>query len=216
MPNTSVPITAGVGTNIDTFTMPNGDHRQTVVIMDKGGYQGRASNFRMLGRASGTRQTLQTLWNGVGSGVDVDVTGVNADFFQTAVKAVTLIRPILRLYKITVAPTGGTTLTKVSVDSSETANSLVTSLGDASADGTNSTTALAFTTNVGIITQEYAPQLITAAGYEVADRIEFLTGGTITLKPGEGVAVCIDYTTTTANPATDMWITTLRWEEYIA
>ncbi len=215
MPNTSVPITPGSGANVDTVTMPNGDHRQTVIVSDRGGYQGKAATFRILGRATGTRQTFLTLWNAAGSGVDVDVKGANADMFSTALKAATLLRPILRLYKITAAPTGGTALTKVTLDASETPNGSVTLLQDATADGTNAGTALAFTTNVGIITQEYAPQLITLAGYEVADRIEFLSNDTVTLKPGEGVALCID-AAATSNLASDHWIGTVRWEEYVA
>jgi hypothetical protein len=34
MANSAVAITAGAGTNIDTFTMASGDHRQAVVIGD--------------------------------------------------------------------------------------------------------------------------------------------------------------------------------------
>lgn len=34
MADSSVPVTAGAGTNIDTFTQPGGDHRQAVVLGD--------------------------------------------------------------------------------------------------------------------------------------------------------------------------------------
>lgn len=35
MADSAVPITAGTGTNIDTFTQASGDHRQAVVVGDK-------------------------------------------------------------------------------------------------------------------------------------------------------------------------------------
>lgn len=215
MPNSAVPITPGTGVNIDTVTMPNGDHRQRVIIGDFGGYQGRAAAFRAVGRAAGTRQTLLTLWNPTGTGINCNVKALTADVFQTAAKAATVLRPVVRVYKITAAPTGGTVLTKVSLDTSETPNASVVVTGDASADGTNSATALTFTTNAGAISQEYAPQMITLAGYEMADRIEFLEGDVITCRPGEGVALALDYAAAASNPATDHWIASIRWEEYV-
>ena len=34
MPDSNIPITAGSGTNVDTRTMADGEHRQVVVIGD--------------------------------------------------------------------------------------------------------------------------------------------------------------------------------------
>jgi hypothetical protein len=68
------------------------------------------------------------------------------------------------------------------------------------------------------ITLEIAPRLITAAGFEPADRIEFLGGAgeVITLRPLEGVVVFLSYTAATQNPITDMWGVAVLWDEWTA
>ncbi len=72
MANSSVPITAGSGTNIDTVTIIGGDHRQVVVLGNHGGYEGRTATFRTLGRAS-TSQNILAIHNATGSTIAVDV-----------------------------------------------------------------------------------------------------------------------------------------------
>ena len=109
-------------------------------------------------------------------------------------------------------------------DSSLAASSAsVTTHQDASADGTSSASALATTLTIATSaaatwTQEYAPRYMGGAGtnplYEPADRMEFLQNGVVTLNAGEGLSVRLDYNLATMNPVTDMWIVTLRWEEY--
>jgi len=219
MPDSFVPISAGTGTNIDTTTTPNGDHRQMVITTDRGGHCGRAATFRIPGRAGTAGQRLFSIHNATGSTVVVDLNRVTVDLVQTVVKAVTVLPAIIRLYKVTVLPTNGTAVTKVSEDSGGVAtSSSVTVLQDASADGVSSATALTATLPAGaVMTQEYAPRLITAAGYEAADRLEFLSGGDscILLRPLEGVVVALDYVLATQNPVTDMWIVTCQWEEFI-
>lgn len=178
-------------------------------------FKGRASTFRTAGRAGTAGQKILSLMNLSGSAVTVKVTRVMVDLNMTVVKAVTVLPPIIRLWKVTAAPTNGTALTKVKIGGSSSSNVSVEARGDASADGTGSGTTLTATLPAGnIITQEFAPRLITAAGYEMADRIEFLGEDTeITLAAGEGVVVFLDYTAATANPTTDMWIATVEWEE---
>ena len=219
MPDSSVPITAGSGTNIDTITAPSGDHRQVVVVGDRGGHTGRASTFRTPGRAGTTGQRIFSIHNATGSSVAVAVNRITVDLLQTVVKAVTVAPPMIRLYKVTVLPTNGTAATKVAEDSSGPAtSSSVTILQDASADGTSSGTALTATLPAAaVITQEFAPRLITAVGYEMADRLEFLTGPWyITLRALEGVVVELAYTVATQNPVTDQWLVTAQWEEFVA
>jgi hypothetical protein len=198
--------------------MPNGDHRQVVMVGDHGAYAGRVATFRTPGRAGTTGQKLLSIHNATGSTIVAEVHKITIDLVQTVVKAVTVLPPVIRLWKVTVLPTNGTAATKVAEDSGATATSAsVTVLQDASADGTSSGTALTATLPAGtVISQEYAPRLITAAGYEMSDRIEFLSGeqDSIVLRPLEGLVVVADYVLATQNPITDMWIVGLRWEEY--
>jgi len=217
VPDTSVAITAGTGTNIDTVTTPNGDHRQVVIVEERGGFSGRASTFRIPGRAGTVGQRIFSIHNATGSAVHVRVNKITVDTVTTVVKAVTVLPPVVRAYKVTALPTGGTAVTKVAEDSSKTANASVTVLGDASADGTVSATALAATLPAGaVIAQEFSPRMITAAGYEISDRIEFFaaTNEAITLRPLEGIVVSLDYVLATQNPITDMYIVGCRWEEF--
>lgn len=213
MADSSVAVTAGAGTTIDTYQLPGGDHRQYVIPIDRGGYSGRATTFRIPGRAGTTGQKLFALHNATGSTIAVDVHQVTIDLVQTVIKAVTVLPPVIRLSKFTALPANGTTMAKTSEDSALSSSASVTLWQDASADGTSSATALAVTAVSGI-TQEYAPRLITAAGYEPADRVEFLNSGEITLRPLEGVVLELVYVLATQNPTSDMWIGSLRWAEY--
>jgi hypothetical protein len=90
---------------------------------------------------------------------------------------------------------------------------------DASADGTSSASALTATIPAGnVLSQVYAPRLITAVGYEMLDTFAFLEGPEqlIVLRPLEGVVVRLDYVLATQNPVTDMWLVDCRWTEYTA
>lgn len=216
MPNSTVAITAGTGTSIDTFTDPTGHHRQVVIVGDRGGHRGRANTFRIPGLAGTTGQKLASIHNATGSTVKVAVHKVTVDMTCTVVKAVTVLPPVVRLYKVTVLPTGGAALTKVAEDSARAASSAsVTLLQGASADGTG--VALTATLPAGaVVASEFAPRLITAVGYEMSDRMEFFAGDgeEITLGALEGLVVNLDYTLATQNPATDMWVVGMQWEEY--
>ena len=217
MPNSNVPITAGVGTSIDTFTGATGKHRQFVMASTRGGFSGRAATFRIPGRAGTAGQKLFSIFNAVGSTVAAEVTKISVDTTSTVIKAVTVLPPVIRLYKVTVLPTNGTAVTKVAEDSLKSSNASVTVLQDASADGVSSTTALTATLPAGaVVTQEYAPRMITAAGFELADRVAFLSGDmeSVVLRPGEGLVVMLDYVLATQNPITDIYLVGARWVEY--
>lgn len=212
MPDSNVPITAGTGTTIDTYQTAAGEHRQFVLAKGYGGGVFRSTTFRVPGRAGTTGQRIMTLFNT--STVVAEVQFAAIDLYQTVVKAVTVAPPIIRLSRITAAPTGGTAAGKVAMDTAFSSNAGITVLGDASADGTSSGTALAATVAAGnTLTQEFAPRFITAAGYEMADRIEFFHQGNIMIRQNQGVVLHLDYTAATQNPITDMWIGTLQWEE---
>lgn len=181
-------------------------------------YVGRACTFRIPGRAGTAGQKLFSIHNATGSSVLVDLERVTVDMATTVIKAVTVLPPIIRLYRVTVLPTNGTAVTKVAQDTAQSSSSSVTVLGDASADGTGSGTTLTATLIAGAVARQvFAPRLITAVGYEMLDTFTFLEGGAkITLRALEGIVVMLDYTLATQNPATDMWIVDATWVEYTA
>lgn len=173
---------------------------------------GTACTFRTPGRAGTAGQKILSLHNATGSSKIVTVRKVSIDIVATVIKAVTVLPPVIRLYKVTVLPTNGTALTKVKTGGSSTSNASITVLGDASADGTGSGTTLTATLpGIGAVAQEYAARLITAAGYEMSDRVEFKVD--IVLAALEGVVVMLDYVLATQNPVTDMWIASIEWAE---
>jgi len=176
-------------------------------------FQGRVCTFRTPGRAA-TGQKILSLHNDTASSVLVDVRRITVDLLSTAVKAVTVIPPVIRIYRFTAAPANGTVLTKVALDTSQSSNSAVTVRGDASADGTGSGTTLTITA-VSPIEQGHASRVFTAVGYESWGRASFLDEQDITLRALEGVCVFLESAVvTTGNPATDLWLATVDWEEY--
>lgn len=178
-------------------------------------YRGRVGSFRTPGRAGTAGQRLSTLYNSAGSAVIVNVETIAVDLYQTVVKAVGTAPPIIRISRFTTAPTNGTVLSKVATDTAQSSSANVELRGDASADGTSSASALTVTVAAGnLMTQEYAPRLITAAGYEMADRVHFFHQDSVYLRAGQGLVVHLDYTATGQNPITDMWTVTWQWDEF--
>jgi hypothetical protein len=179
-------------------------------------YTGRASTFRTPGRAGTAGQKIFAIHNATGSTKVVHVNKIAIDLACTVVKAITVLPPLIRAWKVTVLPTNGTALTKVALDSSLTSSASITVFGDSSADGTSSGTALTATLPAGtILTEEYAPRFITAAGYEPFDRTVFFDGDTyVTLRALEGIVVFLDYVAATQNPITDMWAVSCEWDEF--
>jgi len=176
-------------------------------------YKGRAGTFRIPGSAAVTHKLL-SVFNAAGSTTIVSVDKIFVDVYMTVVKAATVPPPIIRIHRATVAPTGGTALAKVAMDSALTTNASVTLLQGASVDGTAS--VITHTIAAGtLISQEIAARLITAAGYEPADRVEFLDGsGGVLLRAGEGLVVEVASIAATSNPATDMWSAGIQWSEF--
>lgn len=177
-------------------------------------FKGRANSFRIPGRAGTTGQNLMSIHNATGSTINLQINKITVDLMATAVIAVTVIPPIIRMWKVTVLPTNGTAVTKTKIGGTTTSNASVTVLNDASADGTGSATTLTTTRPAGTyISQEFAPRLITAAGYEPGDRMEFFGDTEVVLGPLEGIVIFLDYTTAAANPTTNSWIVGIEWEE---
>jgi hypothetical protein len=219
MPDSAVAITAGTGTNIDTFTNSAGDHRQVVVVGNKGAHEGFASTFRTPGIAGTAGQKIFALHNSTTSTVVVDVKSLRVTKTETVVIAVTVLPPLIRAWKFTAVPTNGTALTKVARDTGATAtNAQLTAWQGASADGTASATALTITLPAAtIVNSVFADRLITAVGSDNAVVWELIPPNTsVVLRPLEGICVFLDYTVATQNAVTDMWSVSCNWEEYVA
>lgn len=219
MPDSSIGLPAdGAGKALRTFNRGTNLHDQYVIPVNPRviTYEGRGATFRTPGRAGTVGQKIVALHNATGSPVIVNVNRIMVDLVQTVVKAVTVLPPIVRVHRFTAAPTGGTALPQVPLDTALTSSASVTTWQDASADGTSSATALAVTIPANqILTEEFAPRLITAAGYEISDRIAFFEGEPdIILRALQGVVVELAYTLATQNPITDMWTVQIDWDEY--
>jgi hypothetical protein len=186
----------------------NGDHNVS--------FEGRTSTFRIPGRAGTTGQKLFSIHNATASTIVVDVNSIQVHHTETVVKAVTILPPVIRIYKVTVLPTNGTAAVKVTKDNNQSSSSSVTILQDASADGTSSATALTATLTTSIVAGVFADRLITAVGIDKFSLVDFLNGNDeyLTLRALEGLVVMLDYTLATQNPTTDMWAVNCDWVEY--
>ncbi|MDQ3640478.1 MAG: hypothetical protein M3450_03120 [Actinomycetota bacterium] len=192
----------------DQYVIPT-DERQVT-------FRGGAATFRTPGRAGTAGQKIFAIHNAAGSTVIVDVRRLRVDLAMTVAKAITVLPPVIRLHRVTVLPTNGTSAAKVGEDTAQTSNASVAVFGDASADGTSSTSALTATIPANsFVDQEYAPRFITAAGYEPMDRTTFLEGQSDQwLRAGEGLVLELVYTATGQNPVTDMWLVTCSFDEF--
>jgi len=176
-------------------------------------FRGRSQTFRTPGLAGTAGQKLFALHNATGSTKVVHINQIAIDLVCTVVKAITVAPPIIRVHRFTAIPTGGAACAKVSKDTTLTTNASVTAWQGASADGTGATLAVTIPAS-NMLTQEYAPRFITAAGYEMFDRTVMLDGGMdVVLRALEGVVVFLDYTLATQNPITDMWVVGWDWYE---
>ena len=192
------------GDPVDQYVIPTTDRIVS--------YRGRCGTFRQLGIAGTAGQKLFSIFNAVGSAVLVDVEALTFDVYQTAARVVA--PPILRVHRITTAPTGGTAVGKVAEDTALSSSASVTVLQGTASDG-GAATAIVSTPAAGtIVTQEPVARALTLVGYEQFDRGDFLQGGPITLRAGEGLLMNLDYTVATSNPVTDNHIVTARWTEY--
>jgi len=205
----------GTGATIATKDVAGVHYQQFIPANETGAtFKGRATTFRSVGRAGTVARRYLTISNAAASGKIVYINKIAIDFAQTAAMAVTVIPAPIRVYRITALPTGGTALTKSAKDSTLTSSASITINGDASADGTNSAVALTAVTTAGsALTQEFFPRLITAAGYEVADRIGLLDDSGIILRPGEGLVLSSDITLATQEPAGVHAIAAIDWYE---
>ncbi len=177
-------------------------------------FRGRASSFRMAGRAGTTGHNLMTLFNTTGSAVTVSLTRASVGHYATVGRALTVAPPLIRLWLITVAPTNGDVLSKIKIDGTTTSDANVVVRNDASADAAGSTTTLTVSKSAGnFIETIVAPRLITGAGYEQHNSYEFDLNTPVSLAVGNGILIFLDYNTATMNATTDMWVANIEWTE---
>lgn len=177
-------------------------------------FSGRSATNRIPGAAGTAGQKLLSLFNAGGSTITVDVEALTCDVYQTAAKVVA--PPVLRLHRVTAAPTGGTAGPKVANDTAQTSSSSVAILQGSSSDTTPAVSAITSTvTMANLITQEPIARALTLTGYEQFDRIDFINDARpITLHASEGVVLNLDYSVATSNPTSDIYICNIRWSEY--
>lgn len=168
------------------------------------------STFRIPARAV-TGQPLFTVWNG-GTNL-IAVRRLSAEIDTIVAKAV--LSPWLRLYRISAAPTTGTTVPLGQQDTAETMSASVVCRCDASADGTSSGTALAATANPAAhLWQQVAPRLHTAVGFVapavlsmVPDDGNLSAEAPLILRPSQGLMVRAD---APAAPTANDWHYSLK------
>lgn len=143
------------------------------------------------------------------------LTSVTVDFYPTAMQSGMPNAMNIRIVKGTSASrTGGNTMTPVvEKDSVAGAFALGQFYCDASADGTNSTTALVHTGTVTAgVGQMFAARSITpGAGYEVSDRMEInFVNDPLRLVAGESIGV-INVDSGGKDLNTNSWTVGMRW-----
>lgn len=226
MPDSLATLTAGVrarfyrrgataGTDPeDQYVIPVKDQVTT--------YKGTASSFQVPGRGGAT-QRLLTIHNASGSTVLCSVQRIKVDLLQLSAAVAVGINPgVIRVNRISAAPTGGLAVTKVPLDSAGVTSSSLVVLQDAQSEGTAATTQLAATPG-GLLTGTFAPRFVqltataaNAPAAELVDTAPFFYGEPdVLLRAGEGLVVSVDgATATTGNPTTHRWSVSLLWEEF--
>ena len=220
MASSSYLSQGGHGAPVASFKDPSGSHRQRVIPSRHGEYVGSACTFKMPGIAGTAGHKLFSIYNAQADSQPevVRVFGVSVGVYCTVVKAITVPPPVVRLWKVTVAPSNGDAVTKVAANSGAVAaSSFVFVKQDASADSTSSSSTLTATLPAGTwVSQWIAPTVITAAGLNVLQNCELLTNGAyVDLRSNEGLVVFADYVDATSNPTTDRWVVSCQYEHWV-
>lgn len=153
------------------------------------------ATFRTPARAVAS-QPLFVLWNGGTGLVAVRRLSLEVDSIAASIVA----SSYARTYRISAAPTGGTAVPKIQQDTNETSAVGVAATGDASADNTSSTTALAATANP--VTPAWAqiiPRWQTLAGYQALPVLNMIPDDgnlnaeePLTLRASQGVLIRLE------------------------
>lgn len=177
-------------------------------------YKGFLSTFRTPGRAAVT-QNLFSIYN-TSASVLVAVRRTTIQIDSAAVLNVSWAN-LFTTYRVTVAPTNGTTLGKNPFDSALTSDAGVVHRGDASADGTVSASALTATLTTPAWRQ-FASRIHTAVGQMLVPDDGLVPNlaedDPIILRQNQGLVVALNANATAANGATVMYLVNHMWEEF--
>lgn len=176
-------------------------------------FLGCCSTFRTLGTAA-TPHNLFTFQNTAGSAVIASIKSLVVQLDATA--ALTAVMPQIKTSRLGAAPTGGTTLVKVPLDTNLTSASNIILSGATASDGGVATAITA--TAADTIWQQYGFRLHTAVGQVLALDNPVLPvicdTYPLILRAGQFLLVQIVATAGTSNPATNHWFASCMWEEY--
>ena len=197
-------------------------YQRVVPVRDRiTSFVGRGASFKIAGNGTTSQQNLLTLYNGAAATVFVSVNRITVDLLTTAAAGIapSVVVPVVRVRRLTAAPSGGTALTKVARgDSAQTSNASITLLGGSSADAGTASAITA--TNQGVMAQKFSPRLLVVGTsattlYEPVDTIPFFYGEPdIMLKTGEGLMISLEGHVAAGNPTTNFWIVENDWDEY--
>jgi hypothetical protein len=180
-------------------------------------FMGMGTTFRTLGQAGAITnpQCVFTIENLAGSSVTVVIRRLVIQMDATA--ALAAVMPQLKTCRFATPGTGGTTLTKAKLDTTQASSTLVQIRGGTASDGG---TAVTLTVTAGTYCwQQYGMRLHTAVGQVLAPDSDMMPVLIATptyymkLAPGEGLACQIVTAVTTSNPATNHYFVNCVWDE---
>jgi hypothetical protein len=178
-------------------------------------FRGFATSFRTLGDTT-TSQKIFTIENAAGSTV---VVGVRQLFVQMDPTAILAGAPAssVRIFRVTTLPTGGTTLSKGSLDTALTSSASVVLRGATASDG-GTATAITSTTPVPSLMHRLLTRLESAVGHMIMDDVSLLPDICATeplyLRASEGLSVVVNQATAANNAATNHHLFTIQWDEF--
>jgi hypothetical protein len=177
-------------------------------------FTGTASSFRIVGAAA-TTHNLFTIENASGSAVIVGVRRIIVQMDATAV--LTVVMPLIKASRPSALPTGGTILSKNTMDVSTAGSSDSVVIRGANAYNAGAATAITATAGT-ILWQQYAMRMHTVIGKVLADDNPLLPtlieNTSFVLRANEALLVQIVAAATTSNPSTNHWWVQCVWEEY--
>jgi hypothetical protein len=194
--------TVGANTVEEQYVIPIGER----VVS----FEGAIGTFRVPGSAA-TPQNLLSVENTAGSAVLLGIRRIAVDV-QVSATTAAMINTYIRLFRGTTVPTGGTTHTKHSFDSTESSAANVVVRGPASADGT--ATAITYALPSGNPMREQAlPGIMTGVGQWLTDDLDMWKYDypPLILRAGESILVAA---TAVAIPAHIHLTTKIIWEEF--
>lgn len=227
-----VLVTGGAGTN--SWTVTRGQDGTTAAAHASGStvaqvvgvqrvspvseraisYLGSVATFRTLGNAA-SPQNLFTLENQAGSAVLVAIRALRVEQDSTAV--LTAVSNQFKLSRPSALPTGGTTLSKGSLDTALTSNASVVARGATASDG-GAATAITATAGTTMWCQ-FGARFHTAVGQWIPDDFDLMpiaitnTDGII-LRAGQAILVQVINPTAANNAATNHYTIRCAYEEF--